>query len=140
LSAFEHTGFQGALPLAFTVSGAVGALGAMAPCSGPRFGRVSIHTFSSDVIARRLPFPTEACDVGGAGTPWLFPIDDDEVGLLYRHAGAHDHEVRYVRLGPDGTPRSTSRIGASSESSPSSPITRIVWSRNRSSTTGRVHN
>ena len=48
--------------------------------------------------------------MGQAGSPWLFAIDGIEVGLLYRHAAVEDHDVRYVRLGGDGTPRSTSRI------------------------------
>jgi len=111
LGAVYQPGFQGAIPIAVTDSGPVGALLAVAPCSGPLFGRLSVHVFDNDVSATRVPLPTAVCDFGGVTAPWLFPIDGDEVGLLYRNAASiEDHEVRYVRLGADGTPRTTSRI------------------------------
>ena len=110
LSALYSAGFQGAVPVAVTSMGPIGALDAVAPCEGTARGRMSIHVFGAPLLARRLPFPTEACDDGQAGTPWLFSLGDSEVGLLYRHGRVEDHQVRYIRLGPDGTPRSTSRI------------------------------
>jgi len=110
LSVFENAGFQGAIPIVATASGPLGALGAMAPCPGARFGGISVHVFGADLTAHRLPFPSELCEIGGAGVPWLFPLSANEVGLLYRHGGADDHEVRFVRLAADGTPTSMPRV------------------------------
>lgn len=110
LSATYRAGFQGAVPIATTLARPIGALGVVAPCAATAGGEVSVHVFTTDLTAHRLPFPTTACGVGSASTPWLFPIDGDEVGLLYRDATVDDHEIRYVRLSSDGIPRSTTRV------------------------------
>lgn len=123
LSDLYAAGFQGALSVAVVGRAVVGALGAVAPCPGVAFGGVSVHSFGGDYAASRLPFPTVDCAIGGAGVPWLFPLDGDEVGLLYRHGEVDDHEVRYARLDARGQPTSSSRIVGGGENTPCCDVT-----------------
>jgi len=97
-------GPEGKLPIAasgFLLS-AVGAT----PSSCGRDGFRQIHLV--DEVGVGTPLSPGLCSaaVPETGNAWLFDVDDETVGMLYRQHPVNDGRIRFLRLRADGTPES----------------------------------